>query len=164
LRERFPTYASFGASRLDDILSQSDLLRANVLSAYDFASSVAINRGDGTFALRPLPMEAQISPVFASLAGGFTGNGGIDLLLAGNDFGVPPLYGRYDASYGVLLRGAGGGRFQPVDLTRSGLVLDGQVRHMKMLRAADGGRLIVVARNGGALQILRVSTPVHNAP
>lgn len=34
-------------------------------------------------------------------------------------------------------------------------VIEGQVRDMKWLRSADGGLLIVVARNGDALQILR---------
>ena len=35
----------------------------------------------------------------------FDGDGHTDLLVAGNFFGVPPLLGRYDASYGSCSAG-----------------------------------------------------------
>ncbi|HSD33600.1 MAG TPA: VCBS repeat-containing protein [Gemmatimonadales bacterium] len=152
LRSKYPSYAAFGASRIGDILPASELRRATVLEADDFASSVALNQGDGTFDLRPLPSEAQFAPVYASLAEDFDGDGRTDLLLAGNFYGVTPVQGRYDASYGVLLRGDGTGRFAAVDLEASGLIIEGQVRHMALLRRAGGDRLIVLARNGDRLQ------------
>jgi hypothetical protein len=37
----------------------------------------------------------------------------------------------------------------------SNLVIEGEVRHMKLLRTAGGERLIVVARNNDKLQIIR---------
>jgi hypothetical protein len=40
-------------------------------------------------------------------------------------------------------------------MERSGVVIDGQVRHMAWLRRGDGSRLIVVARNNDKLQLLR---------
>ena len=52
-------------------------------------------------------MEAQFAPVTAIVADDFDGDGRTDLLLAGNEFGIPPLFGRYDASYGLLLHGDG---------------------------------------------------------
>ena len=81
--------------------------------------------------------------------------GRADLLVGGNLYGVPPVRGRYDASYGLFLRGDGAGRFQPVDLEASGVVIEGQVRGMSLVRSADGGGLIVVARNDDVLQVLR---------
>ena len=155
LRSRYPSYAAFGASRIEDIFSASELRQATVLEARDFASSVALNNGDGTFRLQPLPIEAQFAPIYASLTEDFDGDGHPDLLVAGNFYGVQPILGRYDASYGLLLRGAGDGRFTAVDVERSGVVIAGQARHMKLLRHAGGDRLIVVARNNDRLQILR---------
>ncbi|PYO34147.1 MAG: hypothetical protein DMD74_11755, partial [Gemmatimonadetes bacterium] len=155
LRSRYPSYAAFGASRIEDILPASELRQATVLEARDFASSVALNNGDGTFRLQPLPIEAQFAPIYGSLAEDFDGDGHPDLLVAGNFYGVQPILGRYDAGYGLLLRGAGDGRFAAVDVERSGVVIAGQVRHMKLLRHAGGDRLIVVARNNDKLQILR---------
>jgi hypothetical protein len=77
-------------------------------------------------------------------------------------YGVPPVLGRYDASYGLLLRGDGGGRFQSVEMDKSGVVLEGQVRKMGLLRTTGGNRLIVAARNNDRLQILR-SAPSTSA-
>jgi hypothetical protein len=159
LADKDPTYASFGAARLEDMFPRADLDRAKVLEAYSFASAVAINNGNGTFTINALPTEAQFSPVRAVLADAFDGSGRTDLLLAGNDFGVPPLFGRYDASYGVLLRNDGTGKFTTVGLDESGLVLSGQVRHIRVVRQAAGGRLIVVARNDDTLQVFRLPAP-----
>jgi hypothetical protein len=63
--------------------------------------------------------------------------------------------GRYDASYGLLLRGDGNGGLEVVGLETSGVVIDGEVRAMQVLRSADGARLLVVARNDAALQMLK---------
>src|SRR5258708_11493218 len=159
LHRRFPSYAAFGGKAVEALFSREELNNARRLEAYDFATSVAINNGNGTFTLRRLPIQAQFSPVSAAIAEDFDGDGRVDLLLAGNEFGVPPLFGRYDASYGLLLHGEGGGRFTPTELSQSGLVLDGQVRHMKLVRQVGGGRLILIARNDDKLQVLRVTPP-----
>ena len=161
LRSRYPSYTSFGASRLEDILPKAALAAAAVSVAHDFASSVAINRGNGTFALHALPAEAQFAPVYAALAEDFDGDGHLDLLLAGNMFGVTPVSGRYDASYGLLLHGLGDGSFTAVDLEASGLLIEGQVRHLRTLRAANGDQLVVAARNDTTLAFVR---PLGGAP
>ena len=155
LRSRYPSYADFGASRIEDIFPAATLAKATVREAHVFTSEIALNKGDGTFALRQLPVEAQFAPVYASMAEDFDGDGHMDLLVAGNFYGVTPVRGRYDASDGLLLRGLGEGRFTAVDGELSGLRIDGQVRHMRALRDASGHRLIVVARNDTTLQVIR---------
>jgi hypothetical protein len=158
LRERFPTYASFGASTIDRIIPQADLRAGRTLVARTFASAVALNDGHGRFTLQPLPVEAQFAPVHAVVADDFDDDGRIDLLLGGNFYGVPPIQGRYDASYGLLLRGTGGGRLTAVDMTRSGVEITGQVRRMRSLRTTNG-RLVAVARNGDRLLLLQAGAP-----
>jgi enediyne biosynthesis protein E4 len=159
LRSKYPSYKDFGASRIEDIFPAADLSQAQVREAYTFASAVAVNNGNGTFTLQPLPLEAQFAPIYASLAGDFDGDGKTDLLVGGNFYGVTPMLGRYDASYGLMLRGDGKGGFTPVDMERSSLVIDGQVRDLKSLRGAKGERLIVVARNNDKVMILRLEQP-----
>ncbi|MEO8193701.1 MAG: VCBS repeat-containing protein [Gemmatimonadales bacterium] len=158
LREKYPTYASFGASRIEDIFPASEREAAQVREAHVFASSVALNNGKGAFELRPLPAEAQFAPIYAVVAEDFDGDRNPDLLVAGNFYGVTPVRGRYDASYGLLLRGDGRGRFEAVDSEKINLWIDGQVRDMKWLRGAGGKRLIAIARNDDRLQILQLHT------
>jgi len=158
LRGKYPSYKDFGASRVEDIFPAADLSQAQVREAYTFASAVALNNGNGAFTLQPLPVEAQFAPIYASLAGEFDGDGKTDLLVGGNFYGVIPVLGRYDASYGLLLRGDGKGGFTAVDMAESNLVIDGQVRDMKMLRGPKGERLIVVARNNDKVMVLRQTT------
>lgn len=155
LRSRYPSYADFGASRIEDIFPAEELRRSLVRQARVFASSVALAASGGTFRLQPLPVEAQFAPVYASLADDFDGDGRVDLLVGGNLYGVTPMLGRYDASYGLTVRGMGDGRFASVDLEQMGLTIDGQVRDMKFFRHASGERLIAVARNNAALMILQ---------
>jgi len=87
------------------------------------------------------------------LVGDFERNGKKDLLVAGNFYGVTPMLGRYDASYGLIMRAEDG--FAAVDMERSNLVIDGQVRDIKSLRSANGDRLILVARNNDRVMVLR---------
>ena len=155
LRSRYTSYASFGAARIEDIFTKEELRAARVLEARQLASAVALSDGKGGYTLHPLPVEAQLAPVYASTAGDFDGDGRTDLLLGGNLHGVPPVLGRYDASYGLLLRGAGDGRFTAVDMAESGVAIEGQVRDLKPLRHAGGRTLIAVARNDDRLLLLR---------
>jgi hypothetical protein len=156
LRSKYPSYAAFGASRIEDILPASELRNARILEAKLFSSVVALSTGRGTFALHALPTEAQFAPIYTSVIEDFDGDGRVDILSAGNFFGASPVEGRYDASYGLLLRGTGAGRFASVDMSESMLSIDGQVRHLRSIRGANGERLIAVARNNDGVQILRV--------
>ena len=143
------------------LFNATELAKTRASRTVARASSVALNNGNGTFTLRPLPAEAQFAPIRAVLVGDFDGDGRRDLLVGGNLYGVPPVLGRYDASYGLLLSGMGDGRFAAVDMERSGLQIEGQVRHMGWMRQADGRRLIVVARNNDKLQVLRPLRPAR---
>jgi enediyne biosynthesis protein E4 len=65
------------------------------------------------------------------------------------------MLGRYDAGYGVLLRGDGAGGLQPFP-AGAAPVLEGEVRDLSFLRHASGSTLVVVARNNAPLQFLRL--------
>ncbi len=155
LRAKYTSYRAFGASTVTDIFPADELAQATVLSARTFASAVALATPTGTFTLTPLPTEAQFAPVYATLARDFDGDGIIDLLLGGNFLGAPPMLGRSDASYGLLLHGSGEGTFQPIDMMRSGVRLRGEVRHIATIRGTGGRTSIVVARNNDRLAFLR---------
>lgn len=163
LRSKYPTYKDFGASRIQDILPAAELRQAQVREADTFGSAIAINNGNGTFTLRPLPAEAQFAPIYASVAGDFDGDGKIDLVVAGNLLDVSPMLGRYDASYGLLLHGDGHGNFTAVNARTSGIAIDGQVRDIKLVRSPKG-RVVAIARNNDRIVMLRVGAAAATTP
>ena len=74
------------------------------------------------------------------------GDGILDLVVAGNEYQAATISGRYDASYGLVMLGDGRGGFTPVRPTAAGLVLDGDVRDLKLIRSG-GRRVLLVAVN-----------------
>ncbi len=69
------------------------------------------NIGNGHFRIHDLPLAAQFAPVNAIIAEDLDGDGKPDLVLAGNEYQEAPFRGRYDASYGLFLKGDGHGHF-----------------------------------------------------
>jgi hypothetical protein len=147
LRDRYPTYKSFANQTMSDVFPPNELADAIVKRAYTFATSLVRNNGDGSFTVTPLPLEAEISPVYGMLAGDVDGAGKIDLLLAGNFDGVNPEIGTMTAGYGTYLRSDGKGHFTPVRELESGFEVPGQARDIQRVRTRNGVIYIVVRDN-----------------
>jgi hypothetical protein len=159
LKARYPRYADYAGQTVKDIFSPADLgLGATFKQAHTFATALARNNGDGSFTLVPLARAAQLAPVYAMLAQDLDGDGKTDLLLAGNFDGVQPEIGRMSASYGMMLRGDGKGRFEPVPVGRSGFFVPGQARDIARVRTRRGD-LYVVTRNNDRPLLFRASRP-----
>jgi len=157
LQQKFPTHAAYAGKQITEILTEEQLSQATVKKAFTFATSVFYGNTDGTFRPQPLPTEAQFSPVFAIMARDFDADGFKDLLLAGNFYGVNPQIGRYDASYGTLLKGNGAGGFAAVSLWDSGLSLSGQIRDMVSLSYRNKKEVIIFAKNDDRIQVCEIA-------
>ena len=110
------------------------------------------NMGNGKFKAHSLPVQAQFAPINSIVATDVDGDGTLDLLLAGNEYQTESNTGRYDASYGLVLKGDGRGNFRLLDMTHSGLVLDGDIRAMKMI----GEKLLLAAPNDSKLKTFQL--------
>lgn len=162
LKARYLNYKDYARQTVTDIFPAKDLADAVLRTAYTFATSVAHNNGDGSFTLMPLPAEAQLAPVYGILAIDADRDGRSDLLLAGNFDGFKPEIGRMSASYGLMLRGDGKGKFTPLRAVESGFMVPGQARDIQRVRTANG-ELIVVARNNDRPLVFRSARPVRYA-
>src|SRR5204863_62555 len=147
LRARYPRYADYAGQTVSDIFAPAELAGATLKQAHSFATTLVRNNGDGSFTLVPLPLEARLAPVYDILAQDVDGDGKLDLLLAGNFDGVQPEIGRMSASYGLVLRGDGKGRFTPVRAAQSGFVVPGQARDIQRVRTRRGDRYVVTRNN-----------------
>jgi len=153
LKRKFHTYADYANSTIDDIFSKKQLNDANKKKAYIFESSYIHNNGNGTFSLKPLPDKLQYSPIYAMQTLDYNKDGQMDLLTGGNFYAVGTIQGRYDASYGNLLKNEGNGKFTVVNLDKSGFIVRGQVRSLKIIHQNKNKFLILVARNNNRLQV-----------
>ncbi|HEX6628905.1 MAG TPA: VCBS repeat-containing protein [Gemmatimonadaceae bacterium] len=147
LRGRYSNYKEYAQQTMADVFPQKEIEDAVVKNAYTFATSLVRNNGDGSFTVTPLPLEAQISPIYGIIAGDFEGTGKTDLLLAGNFAGVKPEIGTMNAGFGVFLRGDGKGRFAPVRELESGFEVPGQTRDIQRVRTRSGVIYVVVRNN-----------------
>jgi hypothetical protein len=141
---------------MDDVFPGKELDGAVVRNAYTFATSLVRNNGDGTFTMVPLPLEAQIAPMYGLLATDVDGDGKTDVLMAGNFEGVKPEIGTLTAGYGVFLRGDGKGRFTPVRELESGFFVPGQARDIQRVRTRTGS-IYIVSRNNDRPLIFRMN-------
>ena len=72
--------------------------------------------------------------------------------MGGNLYAVKPEVGRYDANYGLLLKGKGDGSFDVVPSVESGFFLKGEVRDLVSLKRGNES-LLLVAKNNDAMQL-----------
>ncbi|MCY7352821.1 MAG: VCBS repeat-containing protein [Cytophagaceae bacterium] len=154
LNKKYTSYKKFAGQTVDDIFDKGQLKNGSMLEINTFESVYLENKGSNQFTVRPLPAEAQWSRVYSLLPTDADGDGKLDLLLGGNFYGVNPYQGRYDASYGLVLKGDGKGNFQPLSLSASGLLLEGEVRDLRTLRTKQGP-LVLVGRNNLPMQVFR---------
>lgn len=155
IKKKFYNYKSFAGKTLEEVFDEGELEGANEMSVNQFQSLYLENLGDGRFKQHTLPEEVQISKIFAFHVQDIDGDGHFDLLLGGNFHGVSMYQGRYDASYGLLLKGDGKGNFQAIQGVDNGMILDGEVRDIKSIKM-PGADVFLVTRNNFPMQIFKM--------
>ena len=101
----------------------------------------------------PLPKEAQFSALNGMVVDDFDGDGNLDVLINGNDFGTDVSIGRYDALNGLLLKGDGAGGFTPLPILQSGIYIPGDGKALVKLRGASGSYLLAASQNKNVLKL-----------
>jgi hypothetical protein len=66
--------------------------------------------------------------------GDFDGDGNLDVVMNGNDYGSDASVGRYDALNGLMLKGDGKGGFKPLSILQSGIYIPGNGKALVKLR------------------------------
>jgi len=158
LKKKFVTYGAYAKASIEDLYPLETLKKGINLKATELRTCYFENSG-GKFTARPLPNEAQTAPVKTMLFQDFNGDGTLDLLLAGNDYGQAVEINRYDAGNGVLLYGDGKGSFRFEPNRSSGFWAMREVRNMAFLKMAGGKEAVVVANNNSGIQLFEKTRP-----
>ncbi|MFB0494667.1 hypothetical protein ABID99_000904 [Mucilaginibacter sp. OAE612] len=153
LKKKYLRYAQYKEQTMEDIFGRDLLQKMVKLDACEMRSSVLLNKRNGKFLMKPLPVEAQFSTVFGLVVKDYDGDGKKDIVLGGNFYQSKPEAGIYDASYGLLLKGDGKGGFTAVKPQVSGIVIKGAVRDIKEIKAGNN-KLLIVAKNNDKTEVL----------
>ena len=154
LKKQFTDFKSYANVPIVKIFKPEVLAKCVKSEVYNLQSSVLIQLGKNNFMLRNLPIEAQISPVFAITTADFNADGKTDILLGGNFYSVKPELTRYDASYCTLLLGNEKGEFTAQKSGKNKLNISGEVRGLEVLKSKKQ-HLLVVAKNNAPSQVLQ---------
>ncbi|MEJ7692395.1 VCBS repeat-containing protein, partial [Daejeonella sp.] len=147
IRKRYPTFKSFGQAAMDDIWSKQQKEQAIRMDVTDLNTSYIENKGKGRFTIKALPIDAQIAPVYGMLSKDVNGDGNLDLLMVGNDYGMEPLGGRHDAFMGLCLKGNGKGGFTAMTIAESGFFIKGDAKGLARIHTDSGGELMLATQN-----------------
>jgi hypothetical protein len=148
LLKRFPLNDSFARATVAEIFGEKVLANAARFAATELRSGVFLSQSDGTYRFEPWPRIAQIAPAQGIVAGDFDGDGHADVYVVQNVFSPIPAVGRFDGGLSQLLRGDGHGRFAPVALSATGLLVPGDAKAVVVTDLDhDGWPDFVVSRN-----------------
>ncbi|MCO5946426.1 VCBS repeat-containing protein [Mucilaginibacter flavidus] len=157
LRVKFTNYHSYAEATMQDLLSAEQMKSALRLKATELRSCYFRNDGEGKFTMVPLPVDAQVSALNGMVADDFDGDGNLDLLINGNDFGTDVTLGRYDALNGLLLKGNGKGGFTPLSIAGSGIYLPGNGKALVKLKGAANNYLLAASEHAGPLRVFQLN-------
>ncbi|MGB3467925.1 MAG: VCBS repeat-containing protein, partial [Cyclobacteriaceae bacterium] len=158
LKKKYLKYSSYNKKSLSEIFTPQQLEKAITWEINYLQSGILYNDGNGNFDIKPLPWNAQVSPLFGILVKDVDSDGRHDILLGGNLSGVKPEMGQYDASYGQILLGQGGQNYELAASSDSGFVLTGDVRHILAVNTGDNKELILVIKNDDKADVYEINT------
>jgi hypothetical protein len=151
LKKKYLKYESYKNQTVDMIFSEAEMKNTVIHKVQTFESSILINDGKGNFTVKALPKAAQSAPVYAILLKDVDNDDNLDILLGGNLYAAKPEVGRYDANYGLLLKGNGKGDFESIATTKSGFFVDGEMRDLESLKVGNREVIVAVRNDDGII-------------
>ena len=128
---------------MDEIFDQKLLDSADLFEVHELRSGYLKNE-KGTFQFQPFGWQLQVSPINSFVSFDFDADQKLEVLAAGNYFGVKPFHGRFDGFSGALIQNE-----ESVQLGHEiGLDLSGKsARHLKVLFIESKPYLLAVYNN-----------------
>ena len=142
IKDKFPTFQSFAEAKLVDIYGAQNLEKALHYETDILESAFIENLGNGKFKVRPLPIEAQFSPIMGFGFMDLDKDGRKEILISGNLYNTEVETVRYDASNGLVLK-MKDGQFNIINHSDTGFFTWGDARQI----CVTGNRILVGINN-----------------
>lgn len=159
INKKYVEYKDFAGKTIDEIFTKKELKDAEEKMVNTYESVFLENLGNKTFKMTALPSLAQVSKIMVVRTEDVDNDGNLDVIVGGNFNGANMYQARYDAFFGLILKGNGKGngsspRFKASVPTDNGFLMEGDVRDIKTVNTPKG-KLYFVTRNNDKMQIFR---------
>jgi enediyne biosynthesis protein E4 len=168
IKKKFLLNEGFSKASLSQIIDEasSTTLTCNEMNTcwFENVGNARLNDrfGQGKFVKHILPLAAQFAPVNAIICADFNGDAIKDILIAGNEYQTDVMTGRYDASYGLLLKGSKDKIFTPMLPIQTGFAVKGDVKDLKYLMGKNKNIKILVSINNEQMKVFNVNPTSKN--
>lgn len=147
LKKQNLKHQDYATKSIQELFSQ-ELIKPAVVKQFNYSPSVvAINQGNGKFIIKELPVMSQLTCINAVIPIDVNGDGFIDLVTGGNQFGFLPQFEKLDGSFGDVLINDGKGNFTWQESKKTGLNLRGELRDIAMIKNSKGSFLLFLQNN-----------------
>jgi enediyne biosynthesis protein E4 len=156
LKKKYLSYEKFTKAKFKEFFPEETIRSSQKYSASIFESVYIENLGNFNFRFKALPKQIQFSTANAFQVSDFNNDHNLDILVGGNFFRSNIQMGRYDANYGELLLGDGGGNFKCLPRSTLGISLRGQIS--KILPVSIGKtRYELMVVNDDSVKLLKIN-------
>ena len=147
LKKQNLKHSEYATKSIQELFSP-EMIKSAIIKQFNFTPScVAINNGNGKFTIKELPVGVQLSCINAIQPVDINGDGFIDLVTGGNQFGFLPQFEKLDGSFGDVMMNDGKGNFVCQDSRKTGLNLRGELRDIAMIKNSGGTYLLFLQNN-----------------
>ena len=146
IKEKFGTYSEFANATLVDIYGDK-LSEAYENEVTELRSIVLLNKGDGQFEKKVLPIGAQQFPLISCQFYDVDNDGYQDCILGGNIYETEVETPRLDAVSGMVLKSNGKDGYEPFPYGDMGLYLHGNIKDMTLIDLMGSTYLVSTANN-----------------
>jgi len=153
LKKNLVYYRDYKNKSIEDIFSESVISQSKILEVKILSSIMLLSKSK-EYLIAELPLEAQYSPVYATLIRDLNGDGIKDLLVGGNQYQIKPQFGRSDASQVFFFQGVGSATNFTFKNGES-LGIKGQIRDIEFIRVKDE-KYLLFAKYDDALEIFKL--------
>ncbi|MGI9553138.1 MAG: VCBS repeat-containing protein, partial [Aurantibacter sp.] len=132
IKNKFPTYGDFAKATLLDVYGEK-LKESVQKEATEFRSILLLNKGQGNFEKKILPIEAQLFPILDIVLLDINKDGFEDCIIAGNIYETEVETPRLDAISGQVLISNGKDGYRSANPEKMGLYLEGNVKSIELI-------------------------------
>jgi enediyne biosynthesis protein E4 len=131
-------HSDYANKAIQDLFAKN-LIASSVVKQFNYtASCAAINNGNGNFTVNELPFMSQLSCINVIIPVDVNGDGFIDIVNGGNQFGFLPQFEKLDGNFGEVLLNDGKGNFMWQESKKTGLDLRGELRDIAVINKPQG--------------------------